>query len=47
MAVYSSSDVVMKAGADPEGALWGLETPLPRSVLFLNKYSIIIIWGAK
>ena len=34
-------------GADPEGGLWGLETPLPRSVLFLNKRSMIIIWGAK
>ena len=34
-------------GADPEGGLWGLETPLTKSVLFLNKRLIIIIWGAK
>ena len=31
-------------GADPEGGLWGLETPPSKK---LNKRSIIIIWGAK
>ena len=45
--VDSSLSKKQAPGADPEGGLWGLETPLPRSVLFLNKRSIIIIWGAK